>query len=185
MQVDSFEEAFGNLGVGISPVNVIMNYAYFFEHDRYDWHLDVGNNLENYNSQFIPRGFEIKPNETVSEVHVTVHDGYFQLSPNPLLQGYCIAKRYTGLLPDGCKQFENVTNFYLFEFETKPYVGHMKTWCSRGKGYKDCTERIEAHYNNTVKYYNSVYDLSLKRVRNVEEAAERMNISCPRVFSFN
>ncbi|XP_022083542.1 uncharacterized protein LOC110975394 [Acanthaster planci] len=184
MKVNSFAEAFRKLGIGISPVNIIMNYAYYFEHDRYDWHLDVSNNLKGYNAKYVPRGFEIQPNETVSEVHVTVHDGYFKLSPHPLLQGYCIAKRYTGQLPVGCKQFENTTNFFLFEFETKPYVGHMKAWCSPGAGRESCAQRIEAHYNNTLKYYNAGNDLNLKRVGDIEEAARQENISCPNVFNF-
>ncbi|XP_022104137.1 uncharacterized protein LOC110986522 [Acanthaster planci] len=190
MNVSNFEDAFRKLKVKrarISPVNILLNYAYYFEHDRYDWHLDVNNNLEAYNTQHLAPGFEIKPNETVPDVRVTVHAGkHFVKAPNPMLQGYCIAKGHVGTVPTACKMFENVTNFQLFEFLAERGVSfnHLATWCSpKGDGRKDCSRRIEAHYKNVGRYYNlGWFDLDLRRVSAVEKAAALLNVTCPKIF---
>ncbi|ESO88964.1 hypothetical protein LOTGIDRAFT_154033 [Lottia gigantea] len=54
MNVTSLETAFMKTGPGgdLSPVNVIMTYAYYFEHDKYDWHLDLRRkSLDVYNKK--------------------------------------------------------------------------------------------------------------------------------------
>ncbi|XP_022111416.1 uncharacterized protein LOC110990648 [Acanthaster planci] len=194
MNVSNFADAFKKMKVKnarVSPVNIILNYAYYFEHDRYDWHLDVNNNLEAYNSKHVQPGFEIKPNETVPDVRVTVHAGVHFLikGPHPMLQGYCIAKRYVGTPSAACKRFENVTNFQLFEFVVAKHhtLNHLATWCSpEGDGRKDCSRRIEAHYKNVGRYYNlGWFDLDMRRVSAVEKAAALGNVTCPKIFSFN
>ena len=154
-----------------------MNYAYYFEHDRYDWHLDNP-------PKGGPSGLVIPPNETVPEVRVSIHQKYCRRYPQKLLDCYCVAKRYTGeALPAACRPFQNVTNFDLFVFDSGNH--HLGSWCSKGKGHRDCAERIEAHYQNFRKYYQSEYDLDLRRVRVVEEAAKRENITCQEVFKFD
>ncbi|XP_022109284.1 uncharacterized protein LOC110989301 [Acanthaster planci] len=192
MKLSNFEDAFRRLvalvGGSLSPVNIFLNYAYYFEHDRYDWHIDVNRNLEAYNTQHLQPGFEVKPNETVPEIHVTIHAGrHFNKSPDPLLQGYCIAKRYVGAPLAGCKRFENTTNIQLFDFlkEKRATQNHFQTWCKGSTGLKDCSQRIEAHYQTVRKYYNSGwYDLDLRRVSVVERAAELENVTCPEVFDW-
>ncbi|XP_022110774.1 uncharacterized protein LOC110990208 [Acanthaster planci] len=185
MNVTRFEDAFRNL-YNLSPVNVIMNYAFYFEHDRYDWHLDVNNDLKSYNKDHVPPGFEIKPSQTVPDVQVSIHKGYYDKLPNPLLQGYCVAKRYVSTLPAFCKPFENVTNFQLFEFcwqEKLLIQEHLGTWCASPEGHRDCAQRIEAHYANVVKYYNlGWFDLDLGRVGAVEKKAAQEKSKCPKVF---
>ncbi|XP_022111420.1 uncharacterized protein LOC110990651 [Acanthaster planci] len=193
MNVSNFEDAFRKLKVKrarVSPVNILLNYAFYFEHDRYDWHLDVNNNLEAYNSQHLEPGFEIKPNETVPEVRVTVHAGrHFLKSPNPLLQGYCVAKQHVAKPPSACKQFENATNLQLFEFLAERGVSfnHLDTWCSPdGDRREDCSRRIEAHYKNVGRYYNlGWFDLDLRRVSAVEKAAALGNVTCSQIFDLS
>ena len=170
-----------------------MNYAYYFERDRYDWHLDVNDDLESYNRDHVPPGFEIQPSETIPDVQVSIHEGYYNKLPNPLLQGYCIAQRYVGTLPAGCESFKNVTNFQLFEFCWKIKAGkilftqeHLSTWCSSPEGYEDCVQRLEAHYANTVNYFNlGWFDLDLRRVVAVEKKAAEEKSQCQKVFDFD
>ena len=52
----NFEEAFkkfynGNSGY-ISPVSVVISYAWFFEKDRYDWNIKICSDLKSYNGRF-------------------------------------------------------------------------------------------------------------------------------------
>ncbi|XP_038072980.1 uncharacterized protein LOC119741302 [Patiria miniata] len=186
MNVSNFEDAFRNLP-NLSPVNVIMNYAYYFEHDRYDWHLDFTETLEDFNAH-LPPGVSINASEMEPDVHVTIHESYYKKRPYPLLQGYCIAKRYVGTLPASCLKFDNVTNFQLFEFQTgRLRREHLSpgTWCS-GNGRRECIRLIEAHYQNVKKYHKlGWYDLDLRRMTAVEKAARQENITCPNIFQLD
>ncbi|XP_022092264.1 uncharacterized protein LOC110980175 [Acanthaster planci] len=190
MKVTRLDDAFPKLVDLVSPVNVIFNYAYYFENDRYDWHLDVNKDLAAYNLKQLPRGVNIKPSETLPEVRVTVHETYYRKPKerNPLLQGYCVAKRYVGPLPANCQAFENVINFQLFEFGWFPGIiqSHISTWCGSDEGRRDCVRRLEAHYKNVKTYYNlGWFDLNLRRVRAVEKLAAQENTSCPKILDFD
>ncbi|XP_038062765.1 uncharacterized protein LOC119733250 [Patiria miniata] len=183
MNVTHFDDAFRQLR-HVSPVDIILNYAYFFEQDRYDWHLDFKQTLKGYNAK-LPPGVNIQRSETKPDVHVAIHKRYYNKPPDPLLQGYCVAKRYVGTLPTSCLQFQNVTNFQLFEFDDQK--GHLirGTWCS-GKRRQRCIRYIEAHYQNVKKYYNlGWYDLDLRRITAVEEVARRENMTCPKIFQLD
>ena len=62
----NFEEAFKKSYRGpnvISPVNVVISYAWFFERDRYDWNLKICCDLSSYNTRF-PVGHKIQPQHT-------------------------------------------------------------------------------------------------------------------------
>ena len=155
-----------------------MNFAYHFEHDRYDWHLDLQESLAKYNSQ-LPPGVNISANDTLPSIHVTTHSK----TADPIVQGYCTAKRYVGMPPASCKRFENITNFQLYEFT--PGKSSMDTWCTPGKRRQLCAQQIEAHYQNFQKYYSAGwYDLDLERVATLEKVAQGEDTTCPRVLDF-
>ncbi|XP_022100334.1 uncharacterized protein LOC110984436 [Acanthaster planci] len=181
LKVFRFEDAFIKIypkGKGICPSDLILTYAYYFEHDRYSWHIDVEKkSLAKYNQRRVPAGFEIRRNETEPGfLQVTTHKSYIFM-----FRGFCIAKRYVGTLPANCKMYENTTNFQHFN----AIHDHLKTWCAPGRGRAKCAQLIESHYQNFARYYRSgMMDLDLQRVYAVEEAAKRENISCPTVFRF-
>ncbi|XP_022111085.1 uncharacterized protein LOC110990400 [Acanthaster planci] len=178
MMVSQFEDVFRKL-YPISPVNIIMNYAYHFEHNRYDWHLDFNESLEAHNSELLP-DVNVTVNDTFPDVHVAIHTN----RSDALLQGYCVAKRYVGRQPTSCERFAESINFLMFEFT--PAKSHMKTWCSPDKGRNDCIRRIEAHYQNFRKYYDAGwYDLDLGRVTALERAAKLEHVTCPHLRNFD
>ena len=132
----------------------------------------------------------LRPADISPDVHVTVHEKHYDKKsrPKPLKQGYCVAKRIVDKLPSGCEEFQNTTNFQLFDFELlgRRYTGHLKTWCRATKGHRRCTNLIETHYKNVGRYYRrGLYDLDLQRVSRVEKAASEVNVSCPHIFYFN
>ena len=62
----NFEEAFNKIYLGssyISPVSVVISYAWFFGKDRYDWNLKICSELKSYNRRF-PEGHKITPQDT-------------------------------------------------------------------------------------------------------------------------
>jgi Ca2+-binding EF-hand superfamily protein len=67
---DKFEKAFKKFyhtGTGfISPVSVVISYAWYFEKDRYNWNLQICGDLNTYNNR-LPEGHKIQP-EHVKDV---------------------------------------------------------------------------------------------------------------------
>ena len=62
----NFEKAFREFYNGfISPVSVILSYAWYFERDRYDWNLEICDDLSKYNKRF-PNGLTIGPKHVVT-----------------------------------------------------------------------------------------------------------------------
>ena len=62
----NFEDAFKKIHHGssfVSPVSVVISYAWFFERDRYDWNLKICSELKSYNRRF-PEGHKITPQDT-------------------------------------------------------------------------------------------------------------------------
>ncbi|XP_022111678.1 uncharacterized protein LOC110990902 [Acanthaster planci] len=181
LNVSRFGDAFVKIypqGKKICPSDLILTYAYYFEHNRYSWHIDVKKqSLAKYNQHQVPAGFEIRGNETEPGfLQVATHKKY-----NFMFQGFCIAKRYVGTLPANCKMYENTTNFQHFS----AIYNHLKTWCAPGRGRAKCARLIEAHYQNFAGYYRSrLMDLDLQRVLAVEEEAKKENISCSKIFEF-
>ena len=72
----NFEEAFKksyHSAFLISPVNVVISYAWFFERDRYDWNLKICSELKLYNRR-LPIGHKITPQDT--EYSVPAPNGF-------------------------------------------------------------------------------------------------------------
>ncbi|CAB4006254.1 Hypothetical predicted protein [Paramuricea clavata] len=63
-KTDNFEAAFKQFyhtGTGvISPVSVVISYAWYFEKDRYSWNLEICGDLNAYNKG-LPEGHKIQP----------------------------------------------------------------------------------------------------------------------------
>ena len=80
---DNFEEAFKTFYDGtqfLSPVVIILSYAWFFERERYDWNLKICSNLASYNKRF-PIGHKIAPHHVtesiLSQPQTAYHVPYF------------------------------------------------------------------------------------------------------------
>ena len=55
-----FFETNGTEVLRLSPVNIVLNYAWYFERDRYDWSFEITRNLTEYNEKFL-KGYAIGP----------------------------------------------------------------------------------------------------------------------------
>ena len=103
----NFEEAFHKIYHGgnlISPVSVVISYAWFFERDRYDWNLKLCSELQSYNSRF-PVGHKITPQDTediLSQPQTAFHVPYAKepLFPS-ILSSYGLSHEAAGGKPTG------------------------------------------------------------------------------------
>ena len=102
-KTDNFEDAFRkvyNKDTGlISPVSVVISYAWFYEHDRYDWSIEMCTDLETYNKRFSDARFRIRPQHVkslFSQPHTALHSSPMEKFSifSPIIPiSYCLAKR--------------------------------------------------------------------------------------------
>lgn len=119
---DSFEEAFKkfyNTGTGyISPVSVIVSYAWYFEKDRYSWNIKICGDLNVYNNRF-PEGYKIRPEhvrnvltqpQTAYHGPLESNDFYAKIVPI----SYCLSQAAAGIKPERCKKHQAAEINVLF-----------------------------------------------------------------------
>ncbi|KAK6168222.1 hypothetical protein SNE40_022093 [Patella caerulea] len=189
LKVSSIEEAYIRVGsqdssIHMSPVNIIMTYAFYFEKERYDWHIDIGNmDLEKYNKLHLMPGHELTSPDLTPDFHVTLHDKYYKDPKNIVnRQAYCAAANNTVLnmeqdIKKICEPFKTNVMWVLFEFCNTVKQGHLTTWCKNKNTH--CSSMIREHYDKTRQLVNKgVYSLDLKKVKMVEDAANFYDIKC-------
>ncbi|KAK6174982.1 hypothetical protein SNE40_013529 [Patella caerulea] len=188
LNVSTIEEAYIRVGstdsFQMSPVNTIMSYAYYFEKERYDWHIDIGNvELQKYNKLYLTPGHELTSLDITPDFHVTLHEKYYKDANNTVnRQAYCAAVKNTVLkmehnIKQMCEPFKTHVMWVLFEFCNKVRQEHLTTWCKNKN--KHCISMLKEHYDKTRQLVNKgVYNLDLKKFKVVEEAANFHKIKC-------
>ncbi|KAK6174852.1 hypothetical protein SNE40_013421 [Patella caerulea] len=189
LNVSTIEEAYIQVGsqeptAPVSSVNIIMTYAFYFEKERYDWHIDIGNvDLQKYNKLHLIPGHELTSPDLTPDFHVTLHDKYYKDDKNIVnRQAYCAAVNNTVLnmehnIKQMCEPFKTNEMWVLFEFCNKVKQEHLTTWCKNKN--KHCSSMIKEHYDKTRQLVNKgVYNLDLKKLTLVEEAAKFHNVKC-------
>ncbi|KAK6166866.1 hypothetical protein SNE40_023477 [Patella caerulea] len=190
VNVSTIDEAFIKVGskdsvMCMSPVNTIMTYAFYFEKERYDWHIDIRNvNLHNYTKLHKIPDHKLTSTDMSPDLHVTLHDKYYKDDQNIVnRQAYCAAVNNTVLKMEQdtqkmCEPFKTKVMWVLFEFCNTPGKEQLTAWCKNKD--KQCRSMIKEHYDNTRQLVNKgVYNLDLKRIKAVEEAANFHKIKCP------
>ena len=118
----NFEETFQKIYHGtryLSPVSIVISYAWFFERDRYDWNLKLCSELQSYNRRF-PLRHKITPQDTediLSQPQTAFHVPYAKepLFPN-ILSSYCLSHEAAGNPQAMCSNHSVslADNFVLF-----------------------------------------------------------------------
>ena len=184
--VPSFEQAFFRFAsLPVSSVNILMSYAYYFKRDRYEWHIDTGPlTTSEYNKKRLPKLPELSEQDVVVEPHVTVHARYFNSAVQPLEMALCYAQINVGMtnkIPH-CNVFFDKPNLMMFEFQRKPSIDHLKTWC-RGEGLSTCLSLIRERYRRFRELFVSgLIAVTTDVIKVVQEfASQNHGIQCPRI----
>ena len=156
LRTQNWEDAFIRITSRyVSPVNVIMSYAYYFERERYDWHIDTGTDiLSKYNKQRLPK-HPLLQNDVSPELHVSIHAPYHKSKVDPLERAICYSQMYFGMTNlTHCRAY-HLPNMQLFEFQTTPVENHLETWCGNKTRYILCAKMIKERYNIFVHLYKT------------------------------
>ena len=187
LKTDDFEEAFRQFHIStISPVNIWMTYAWFHEHDRYEWHIKATLAKLQVHNERLPEGHKIGPQHTVPSIIGTAHISQQKIfQPDLMIQGYCMSIKATQEdVPANCRNvthdLERLCDYWEYFFRY-PWPTADK-WCKAGNMDRCCHDAMVKHYKHVVvlaKEKNLTF--SKDDVYLVDKLALAMGVTCPKV----
>ena len=184
----NFEEAFGKIYHGdnmISPVSVVISYAWFFERNRYDWNLKICSELKSYNRRF-PVGHKITPQDTediLSQPQTAFHVPYASqpLSPNIFIS-YCLSHEAAGnplaLCSNGSSHSISLANNFVLFYHDLQRITPGKTPCIANKKTEHCLKALDRHYKQVGLEIRKGRKIQWKDFDMINTLAKEVDIIC-------
>jgi len=183
----NFEEAFQKIYHGdnlISPVSVVISYAWVFERDRYDWNLKICSELQSYNRRF-PVSHKITLQDTediLSQPQTAFHVPYAKepLSPNILIS-YCLSHKAAGNPQPMCANHSVslADNFVLFYHDLQR-ITPGETPCT-GNKKNHCLKVLGRHYKHVGLDIRKGRKIEWKDFDTVKTIANEIGITCSKL----
>ena len=182
--VSDFEQAFRLFyhGGQLSPVSVVLSYAWFFERDRYDWNMKLCTDLTEYNKRF-PAGATVGPEhleDILSQPQTAFHVRYGQFLHANILISYCLSHEAAGNQLDVCLKhnFSLKDNFDLLHHDLQRVRAIQTNPCA-GKNADYCLQVLGDHYKEVgLEIKNNLRKLNWSGVEVVEKLAKEMGMKC-------
>ncbi|XP_028397123.1 uncharacterized protein LOC114520961 [Dendronephthya gigantea] len=186
----NFEEAFKRFyhtDTGyLSPVSVILSYAWYFERGRYDWSLEVCEDLAEYN-KFLPNGRKLEPKYTKSVLGQPHTGGHGVQIPNHLRRvpriSFCQSQIAAGNRPEMCKNhsasdmkdllmlFNHDSHYVRIEAGQTPCTGKLEKYCM--------TILEDYHRDIGREIKNRKRKIVWQNIETVANISKNAGISCP------
>ena len=181
LNTNNFEEAFRKFYTTfISPVSIILSYAWYFERDRYDWNFEMCTDLTEYNKRF-PSGHTIRPEdiETVLSEPQTGYHGDAGLAFNEnVFTSYCLSHKAAGNNLDICSNRSVSPSDNLLFFVHDLQGGVDKHPC-KGDLTNTCLQVLERHYNQVGLEIKQGRKLEWSSLETADTLAREFGITCP------
>ena len=184
-KTSNFEGAFQRIYHGacslISPVSVVISYAWFFEKDRYDWNLKICSELKSYRR--LPVGHKITPQDTediLSQPQTAFHVSYTKepLFPNILIS-YCLSHEAAGNPQAMCSNHSAslADNFVLFYHDLQR-ITRGETPCTGNNKTDHCLKVLDRHYNQVGLDIRKGRKIQWDDFETVETLTKKVDIMC-------
>ncbi|CAH3164096.1 unnamed protein product [Porites lobata] len=166
----------------LSPVSIIMGYAWYFERDRYNWNFEICNGLSEYNKRFANGHNTIGPEDVetiLSEPQATFHVPYAEYLSSNILVSYCLSQNAAGNDLDICssRSMSLSDNFVLLNFDLQFVETVDETPCT-GKHTSTCLRVLERHYKQIGSEIKKGREVEWRNVETVEKLANEFDIQC-------
>ena len=179
----NFEEAFKKFyrREFISPVSVVLSYAWYFERERYDWNLKLCTDLTEYNKRF-PSEHIISPEHVVETLLIpqtAFHVQHAQGVRQFVFNSYCLSQEAAGNDAEKCsnRTASLITNFALFNHDVQR-LGHPAPPCPKNRE-ETCLQLLERNYNQIgLEIKQKTRKLDWKSVEIVEKVAKELKLQC-------
>ena len=178
----NFEEAFRKFYKGfISPVSVLMSYAWYFERERYDWNFEICDDLAEYNKRFPNAGHIIGPEhvETILSEPQTAWHGHAGTALNKnVLASYCLSHKAAGNKLDICSNHSVSLSDNLLFFVHDLQRPLDRNPC-KGNNTNTCLQILERHYNQVGLEIKQGRKLEWSNLERADKLASEFDIKCP------
>ena len=183
--VNDFEQAFRlfyNDRNMLSPVSVLLSYAWFFERDRYDWNMKLCSNLTEYNKRF-PAGASVGPEhlaDILSQPQTTFHVPYGKFLSANILISYCLSHEVAGNRLAVCEKhnFSLSDNFYLLHHDLQRVKELQPNTCA-GNNTDYCLQVLDRHYKEVgLEIKQNGRKLLWSNVDVVEKLGNEVGLTC-------
>ena len=186
----NFETAFKKIyhtGTGhISPVSVILSYAWYFEKDRYDWNIQICNDLNKYNYR-LPEGHKIQLKHVKNVLtqpqtayHGPLNADDFYAKAIPI--AFCLSQAFAGRKPTICEKHPASEINYLlnlFKSDMHSLRKNLPHPCT-GNWRKMCLDILERHFRKIgAEIKTNSRTLEWKNFEIVEALARETDVTCP------
>ena len=176
----NFEEAFKKFyrREFISPVSVVLSYAWYFERERYDWNLKLCTDLTEYNKRF-PSEHVISAEHVVETLLIpqtAFHEKHAKRVREFVYSSYCLSQEAAGNDAEKCsnRTASLITNFVLFNQR----LGHPALPCPKNRE-ETCLQLLERNYNQIgLEIKQKTRKIDWKNVKIVEKLAKELKLQC-------
>ena len=184
----NFEEVYRNISAYgfICPVTTVLNYAWHFERDRYDWSLKICSApVDEYNKRFTPsatiRPYDIQP--VMAAPQSSVHTGNpssAYLSAQLILASYCLSHKAAGhnlTFCTGKRDLPLSNNLILFKYGRAPVT------CNGSLTFT-CLDVLQRHHNLVgSEILENKRRLEWSDLEIVEKLVKEINATCPVLYN--
>ena len=182
-KTSNFEEAFKRFyrREFISPVSVVLSYAWYFERERYDWNLKLCTDLTEYNKRF-PSEHIISAEHVVETLLIpqtAFHEKQAKRVREFVFNSYCLSQEAAGNDAEKCsnRTASLITNFALFNHDVQR-LGHPAPPCPKNRE-ETCLQLLERNYNQIgLEIKQKTRKLDWKNVKIVEKLAKELKLQC-------
>ncbi|EDO32265.1 predicted protein [Nematostella vectensis] len=183
-KTNDFVEAFRGFYKGyISPVCIILSYAWHFERDRYDWSFKMCSNLAEYNkklskdSQIPPENAKVFLPQPQTAFH---YRDYVDFLMSNIRISYCLAKESEAQSIVKCPA-RNVSmdrSLILFHHDLQRVESPFDTPCA-GEHRAACLKILQEYFQDVKRELEQgVRTLEWQSVETVDEIAKQNGIQC-------
>ena len=179
----NFEEAFKSFyrREVLSPVSVVLSYAWYFERERYDWNLKLCTELAEYNKRF-PSEHIILPEHVVDTLLIpqtAIHSRHATRIREIAFSSYCLSQEAAENDAEKCsnRTASLMTNFVLFNHDIQR-VDNPAPPCPRSRE-DACLKLLERNYNQIgLEIQQKTRKLDWHDVKIVEKLAIELELQC-------
>ena len=189
-RTDNFEEAFKSFyhtGTGwISPVSVVISYAWYFERERYDWNMQICGALEAYNKR-LPVGHKIEAKhvsrvltqpQTAYHGHINYKSLYAKLIPTT----FCFSQAAAGKKVKMCEDHPHLLKIHdlLKLFNNDMHERRAKQDPCPGHWTKICLDILQDYFSEIGKEIETNRrKMEWENFEKVDLLARNSSITCP------
>ena len=156
-----------------------MNYAWYFEKDRYDWHLAIGN-MEQTNKKLNPE-HHILPSDTLPSIVGVPHIVDKKWDESMMIPGYCASMAASGIHVSKCRNITHDFNrlcHFNFAHHRFPWPG-VNRWCSEGKLFPCCKKAAAEHYRDVASLVEcGILKFNKENPMLVQQLAKEVGVTC-------